>query len=116
MQLTLTSLLALFPLESQLPLGMIICGAYLWIICRTNPYIRTDDDVLHLLIQTEILLLLMVRVAPPPSLTPPARPRTHDLPRLTSDPPLFACPCRPATCSTTWTWSLTTPSRTGCSA
>lgn len=56
-KLFLTSIIAFFPVGGQLPLGMCIACFYLIVILRTNPYLRADDDKLHLLAQTEIFLL-----------------------------------------------------------
>lgn len=58
-KLFLTSLLAFFPQPSQLPLGMAIAIVYLSSLLVVNPYIRSEDDRLHLLAQTEIFLLLL---------------------------------------------------------
>jgi C4-dicarboxylate-specific signal transduction histidine kinase len=38
---------------------MAVAGLYFIILMRVNPYVRTDDDQLHSLAQTEILLLLL---------------------------------------------------------
>jgi len=57
-KLFLTSLLDFFPTDAQLPLGMCIAMVYLVTLLRTNPYIRKEDDKLHLLCQIEIMLLL----------------------------------------------------------
>ena len=58
-KLFLTSLLAFFPAEAQLPVGMVVAFLYMVELLRTNPYLLADDDKLHILAQTEIVLLLM---------------------------------------------------------
>lgn len=58
-KLTMTSLVAFFPELVQLAIGMVVLAAYLIILLLLNPYIRTGDDRLHLVAQTELLLLLM---------------------------------------------------------
>ena len=58
-KLFLTSVIAFFPRESQLPVGMCAATLYLVLLLRVNPYQRHSDDRLHLLAQNEIALLLM---------------------------------------------------------
>jgi len=57
-KLLLTSLLAFFPVVSQLPLGMCVAFLYAIIILESRPYFRKGDDRLHLFAQVEIFLLL----------------------------------------------------------
>jgi hypothetical protein len=59
-KLIVTSLLALLPSDGQLPVGMVIVLIYLILLLYLHPYIREDDDSLHLLCQVELLLLLCV--------------------------------------------------------
>lgn len=58
-KLTLTSMLAFFPRDSQLPVGMSVAILYLIVLLQVDPYIRKSNDVLHMLCQIEIFLLLM---------------------------------------------------------
>jgi hypothetical protein len=58
-KLTLTSVLAFFPWEVQLPLAICIAAAYLIVILLTNPYIRKGDDRLHMVAQIELMCLFM---------------------------------------------------------
>ena len=58
-KLFLTSLLAFFPQVSQMPAGMVVAMLYTTFLLRVVPYIRVDDDRLHILAQTEIILLLL---------------------------------------------------------
>ncbi len=58
-KLFLTSVVAFFPLTAQLPVGMVVAITYYIIILRVNPYLRSDDDALHCLAQTELFLLLL---------------------------------------------------------
>lgn len=58
-KLFLTSVLAFFPRDSQLPVGMSAAIVYLMILLRINPYIRKTNDGLHMMAQIEIFLLLM---------------------------------------------------------
>jgi hypothetical protein len=53
-----TSILAFFPRNFQIPMGMGFVGAYLIIILINKPYVRDLDDLLHILVQVEIMLLL----------------------------------------------------------
>jgi len=57
-KLILTSILAFFPSDAQLPFGMCICILYLIIILLAKPYQRKGDDRLHLFAQVEISLLM----------------------------------------------------------
>ncbi len=57
-QLTITSMLGLFPQGAQLPVGQTIAIVYMIILLHLNPYIRRDDDRLHLLTQVEVFLYL----------------------------------------------------------
>jgi len=58
-KLGITSLVAFLPDDFQLPVAMIWVTIYLIIILWRKPYIRKGDDILHLFVQIEILLLLM---------------------------------------------------------
>lgn len=57
-KLIVTSILGFFPAEFQLPVGMSVVTLYLCTLLRQAPYLRTDDDRLHLIAQTEIFMLL----------------------------------------------------------
>jgi len=54
-----TSLIAFFPWQYQLPMGMLMLMSYLAVLLCFNPYIRKGDDILHLVAQTELILILM---------------------------------------------------------
>jgi hypothetical protein len=58
-KLIATSLIAFFPWQVQLPMGMMFLMGYLAILLCMNPYIRKGDDMLHLVAQTELILILM---------------------------------------------------------
>jgi uncharacterized membrane protein YciS (DUF1049 family) len=58
-KLTMTSLLAFLPLDAQMPLGMFVVTTYLWIILLRQPYLRRDDDMLHLFVQVELYLIVL---------------------------------------------------------
>jgi hypothetical protein len=58
-KLTMTSLIAFFPWEWQLPMGTVVLLIYLVFLLHFNPYIRKGDDALHLLAQVELILLMM---------------------------------------------------------
>jgi len=58
-KLTLTSLIAFFPVQVKLPAAMSITTSYTMLILVRRPYLRKADDTLHLLAQVELLLLLM---------------------------------------------------------
>jgi hypothetical protein len=59
-KLFVTSVLAFFPKEAQLPIGMSAVVVYLMFILALSPYLRHADDLLHTIVQTEILLILLV--------------------------------------------------------
>jgi hypothetical protein len=54
-----TSLIAFFPYEVQLPMAMVMMFAYLAVLLVMNPYIRKGDDRLHLVAQTELIMITM---------------------------------------------------------
>jgi len=58
-KLTMTSLLAFLPLDSQMPMGMFVVMTYTWIIILRQPYLRRDDDMLHLFAQVELYLIVL---------------------------------------------------------
>jgi heme/copper-type cytochrome/quinol oxidase subunit 2 len=58
-KLILTSILAFFPADAQLPFGMCIATLYLMIILLAKPYQRKGDDRLHMFAQVEISLLML---------------------------------------------------------
>lgn len=58
-KLFLTSFVAFFDQSSQISVGMSVVILYLLILLLLNPYLRKDDDVLHLFAQIEIFLLLL---------------------------------------------------------
>jgi len=59
-KLTVTSLLAFFPYDAQLPFGLATVIFYLALVLRINPYLRKSDDLFALICQVEIFLLLLV--------------------------------------------------------
>lgn len=59
-KLFVTSVLAFFPKEAQLPIGMSAVVLYLMLLLYLSPYLRKHDDILHALVQVEILLIIMV--------------------------------------------------------
>jgi hypothetical protein len=54
-----TSLVPFFPLVAQLPMVMVFMVFFLIIILVLNPYIRKGDDRLHLIAQTELIMIMM---------------------------------------------------------
>lgn len=58
-RLFLTSILAFFPRPAQMPIGMCWAVLYLIIILRVNPYVRADDDRLHVLGQSQLMMLFI---------------------------------------------------------
>jgi hypothetical protein len=58
-KLIATSLIPFFPEMYQLPMAMLVMLAYICTILVMNPYIRRGDDRLHLLAQTELILIVM---------------------------------------------------------
>jgi hypothetical protein len=59
-KLIMTSILAFFPTETQLPIGMSVAILYTMALLVCQPYVRNEDDLLHLLVQAEIFLLCAV--------------------------------------------------------
>jgi len=57
-KLTMTSLLKFFPVDIQMPSGMVAVVIYLWVILMAQPYLRRDDDRLHQFVQVELFLLV----------------------------------------------------------
>jgi hypothetical protein len=51
--------LAFFPRDAQLPVGMATVVIFLVTLLRMNPYLRVADDRLHQLAQTELYMLLL---------------------------------------------------------
>jgi hypothetical protein len=43
-KLALTSLLAFFPIEWQMPLGMVVIVCYMMAVLLLQPYVRRGDD------------------------------------------------------------------------
>jgi len=58
-KLFLTSILAFFPFNAQLPMGFAWAFAYLDVLLLVKPYVRKGDDSLHLYAETEIALILL---------------------------------------------------------
>jgi len=58
-KLILTSLLALFPYEWQMPFGMFAAALYMAAIMFGKPFIRKADDRLQVLAQAELMLYLL---------------------------------------------------------
>lgn len=58
-KLLLTAGLAFLPRDYQLPVGMVVASLYTCVLLYCKPYIRNEDDVLHLIVQTEIVILIM---------------------------------------------------------
>lgn len=58
-KLGITSLVAFLPDYAQLRVAMTWVTLYLVIILWRKPYIRKGDDILHLFVQIEVMLLLM---------------------------------------------------------
>jgi TRAP-type C4-dicarboxylate transport system permease small subunit len=58
-KLTLTSLVAFLPGSGQMPAAMTASTLYTVILLVSHPYIRKDEDRLHILAQTELLLFLL---------------------------------------------------------
>jgi len=58
-KLSLTSMIAFFPFDMQMPAAMAFSFCYTCSILILQPYLRKGDDRLALLSQTEVLLLLM---------------------------------------------------------
>jgi len=58
-KLALSSLIAFFPPDAQLPIGLAVAGVFTIAVFVMNPFLRNEDDVLQLLAQTEIILLLL---------------------------------------------------------
>lgn len=71
-KLLLTSVLAFFPREAQLSVGMAIAVIYMVVLLRENPYLRPTDDALHMLAQVRprSYLLLVTDPLVPPFLLP----------------------------------------------
>jgi hypothetical protein len=59
-KLALTSILAFLPTAYQLPTGLVIANLFLMTLLLMRPYVRKGDERLHLLVQTEISLMLYV--------------------------------------------------------
>ena len=58
-KLILTSLIAFFPVDLQLPFGMVFAVLYLMVLLVAKPYVRKGDDRLHLFAQLEIFVILL---------------------------------------------------------
>jgi hypothetical protein len=58
-KLVMTSLLAFLPIDTQMPIGMFVVMTYLWILLLMQPYLRRDDDMLHLFVQIELYLIVL---------------------------------------------------------
>jgi len=58
-KLAMTSLIAFFPLDAQMPLGLVVLTLYAMVILLGKPYIRKGDDRLHLFAQTELYLIVL---------------------------------------------------------
>lgn len=59
-KLFLTSVLTFIAVDQQMTAGMIVTGLYLLTVLLAAPYLRSRDDRLSQLVQTEILLLLLL--------------------------------------------------------
>lgn len=64
-KLFLTSFLAFFPSESQLPVGFAWSLAYVDVLLIAKPYVRKGDDRLHLFAQTAIACILLAGKSSP---------------------------------------------------
>lgn len=58
-KLLLVSALAFFPKDAQLPVGMFVACVYTMVLLRLKPYVREEDDFLHLLVQCELIICLI---------------------------------------------------------
>lgn len=58
-KLTMTSLLVFFPAAYRMPLGMVWTVGYMSVILLMRPYLRGEEDTLHLLAEAEIYLLIL---------------------------------------------------------
>jgi len=58
-KLILTAILILIPSSARLRIGLVVTSLYSLLILTTQPYIRSDDDRLHLLVQMLIYLVLI---------------------------------------------------------
>jgi len=58
-KLTMTSLIAFLPISAQMPLGMFVVITYLWALQLTQPYLRRDDDMMHMFVQVELYLIVL---------------------------------------------------------
>jgi hypothetical protein len=63
-KLMLTSVVAFFPKDVLIPVGIVMAMSYLFVIILLRPYYRKGDDRLHGFAQIE-LFLLMLRCASP---------------------------------------------------
>lgn len=58
-KLFLCSIIPFFPRDATLPVGIAAAGLYMFVLLRADPYLRLNDDRLHLLAQSEIMLVLI---------------------------------------------------------
>jgi len=58
-KLILTAIVQFFPILTQLPVALAVSGVYAMLILFINPYIRSRDDSLHLLVQADLMLLIL---------------------------------------------------------
>jgi hypothetical protein len=58
-KLVVTSFVAFLPFEYQMPVAMVFVYLYMGVLLAARPYIRKGDDRLHLVAQTEIIVLLL---------------------------------------------------------
>lgn len=58
-KLFLTSLLVFFPPGLQMPAGLVCCACHTLVIQLVQPYIRSRDDRMALLAQSEVMLILL---------------------------------------------------------
>jgi len=56
----LTSLLAFFPVSSQMPVGMVWIILYTYVILFSKPYVRAYDDRLHLYANIHLFLIMLM--------------------------------------------------------
>ncbi len=56
-KLLVTSVLVFLPMSTQMAADLCVVGLYLMILLLLNPYKSTGDDRIHLLVQTELIIL-----------------------------------------------------------
>ncbi len=58
-KLMLTSIIVFLPIDAQLRTGMAVVAVYTVLMLLKKPYVRAQDDLMHLLAQVELFLLLL---------------------------------------------------------